>query len=130
MLLQRRYEFSILFPNYFITVVYYCRTHPILFLYFFSIATFFTFLIFFHYWFLLFLYGIYNFISDSMFYFYLQCTSRYSLDSTMAGSKVTLIICSVDYVMQTINLNIDARSEALTYSIALLLCLILFMRIT
>ena len=129
MLLQRRYEFSILFPNYFITVVYYYRTHPILFLYFFSIPTFIH-LKFFFYWFLLFLYGIYNFISESIFYFYLQCTLRYSLDSTIAGSKVTLIMCSVDYVTQTINLNIDARSEALTCSKALVLCLIIFMRIT
>ena len=42
-LLQRRYEI-ISFPNYFITVVYYYCTHPILFLYFFSIPTFFIFL--------------------------------------------------------------------------------------
>ena len=42
----------------------------------------FTFFKFFHYWFLLFSYGIYNFISDSMLYLYLQCTLRYGLDST------------------------------------------------
>ena len=45
MLLQRRYEF-ILFPNYFITVAYYYRTRPILFLYFFSVPTFLHFKIF------------------------------------------------------------------------------------
>ena len=33
----------ILFPNYFITVVYYYRTYPILYLYFFSVPTFFIF---------------------------------------------------------------------------------------
>ena len=50
MLLQLRYEI-ILSPNYFITVVYYYRTHPILFLYFFFDPYLFTFLKFFHYWF-------------------------------------------------------------------------------
>ena len=38
-MLQHRYEF-ISFPKYFITVVYYYRTHPILLVYFFSIPTF------------------------------------------------------------------------------------------
>ena len=65
-----------------------------------------------------------------MLYLYLQCSLHYGLDSTIAGSKITLIMCSIDYVMQRINLNIDARPEALTCSIALLLCFILFMRIT
>ena len=123
MLLQPMYEFSILFHNYFyhcsLLLSYSSHLVSLLILH----PYFYTFLNFF-YWFLLFLYGIYNFISDSIFYFYLQCTLHYSLDSTIAGSKVTLIMCSVDYVMQTINLNIDARSEALTCSIALLLCLI------
>ena len=54
----------------------------------------FTFFKFFHYWFLLFLYGIYNFISDSMLYLYLQCTLCYGLDSTIVCSKITLIMCS------------------------------------
>ena len=45
-MLQHRYEI-ILSPNYFITVVYYYRTHSILFLYFFSIPTFLHFLNFF-----------------------------------------------------------------------------------
>ena len=37
----------------------------------------------------MFLYGIYNFISDSMLYLYLQCTLRYGLDSTIVCSKIT-----------------------------------------
>ena len=44
-MLQRRYEF-ILFPNYFITVVYYYRTHPILFFNFFPSLLFYIFKIF------------------------------------------------------------------------------------
>ena len=92
-LLQHRYEI-ILFPNYFITVVYYYCTHPILFLYFFlslllSFSKILSLLFF-----CFFFYGIYNFISDSTFYFYLQCILWYSLDSTIVGSKITLIMCS------------------------------------
>ena len=95
MLLQRRYEF-ILSPKYFITVVtiivlipscFFTFLHPQFFLIFSLLVSF------------VFLYGIYNFISDSMFYLYLQCTLHYSLDSTIAGSKITLIMCSIDYVM-------------------------------
>ena len=51
-----------------------------------------TFFKFFHYWFLLFLYGIYNFISDSMLYLYLQCTLRYSLDSTIVDNKCSFLV--------------------------------------
>ena len=91
-LLQRSYEF-ILFPNYFITIVYYYHTHPIMFFYFFSIPTFLHLKIFFVTGFFC-LYVMYNFISDSILYFYLQCTLRYSLDSTIVGSKTTLIMCS------------------------------------
>ena len=85
MLLQRRYEI-ILYHNYFITVVYYYRTHPILFRYFFSIPTFFYLLNFFITGF--FCYGIYNFISDQMF---ILC---YGLDTTIVGSIITLILCA------------------------------------
>ena len=106
MLLQHRYEF-ILFSNYLITSLLLSYSSHLVFFYFFSITTFYI-LKFFHYWFPLFLYGIYNFISDSKFYLYLQCTLHYSLDSTIAGSKIALIMCSVDYVMQTMNLNINA----------------------
>ena len=98
-LLQRRYEI-ILFPNYFITVVYYYRTDPILFFLLFSVPTFLSFSKFFHYWFLLLLYGISNSISDPTLYFYLQC---YSLDSTIVVSRITLIMCS--FLVQRINLS-------------------------
>ena len=63
MLLQRRYEF-ILFPNYFSTVVYYYRTHPILFLYFFSVPTFLHFL---------------NFFITGFFCFYMEFTISYQI---------------------------------------------------
>ena len=49
-----------------------------------------------------------------MLYLYLQCTLCYSLDSTIVGSKITLIMCS--FLVQR------NQSEALT-CIALLLML-------
>ena len=61
-------------------------------LYFFSIPTFLHFKKFFHYWFLLFLYGIHNFISDSMLYLCLQCTLSYSLDITIVDSKCSFLV--------------------------------------
>ena len=103
-MLQRRYGRYelILFHNYFITVVYYYRTRPMLFLYFFFVLTFYI-LKFFHYCFLLFLYGIYNFISDAMFYFCLHVYLCYSIDSTIIGSRITSIMCS--FIEQRINLK-------------------------
>ena len=83
-MLQRRYEF-ILFPNYFITVVYYYRTHPILFFYFFSIPTFLHF---------------FNFFITGFFCFYVEFTISYQIQCYICtnnvtmynGSKITLIL--------------------------------------
>ena len=52
---------------------------------------------------------------------YLQCTLRYGLDSTIVGSKITLIMCS-SFLVQGNNLK---QQQA-----ALLPCLIVFMRIS
>ena len=103
MLLQRRYEF-ILFPNYFITVVYYYRTHPILFLYFFSIPTFLHFKIFSLLVSFVFIWNL-QFHTDQIQCFICTYNVLYaiSLDSTIAGSKITLIICS--FLVQRINLK-------------------------
>ena len=103
MLPHHRYEF-ILFPDYFITVVFYYRLIPSCFFTFSTSLLFYIFK-FFHYWFLLFFYGIYNFISDQCF------TCTYNVLYAIV-CKIRLIMCSVNYVMQRINLNKDARSEA------------------
>ena len=76
----------------FITVIYYYHTHPILFHYFFPSLPFFIKKIF-HYWFLFF-YSVYSFTSDLMFCLYLKCILHYSLDCTIVGIKITLIMCS------------------------------------
>ena len=41
-------------------------------------------------------YEIYDIISDSMFYFYLQCILCYCLNSIIVESKITLIMCPED----------------------------------
>ena len=106
MLLQHRYEI-ILFPNYLITVVYYYCTHPILFLYFFSIPNFLPFLNFcINGFFFVFIWNLQFHISFNVILvltMYFTLYTLYNLDSTIAGSKNTLIICS--FLVQRINLK-------------------------
>ena len=90
MLLHRRYDITVVFYYHLIPSCFFTFSPSLLF----YILKIFSLLVSF-----VFLWNL-QFHIRSMFYLYLQCTLRYSLDSTIAGSKIRLIMCSIDYVMQ------------------------------